>query len=560
LKRNGARPLRTRLRDNAIWLWPCAFVVVMALPLLFYQLPNYSSTLGEEYQPIKALKFLSTKGRDVHKWGPGDNFIVLPGYVISLLVWKIKGTMGAASSDFPYGLKNPLWQLTVLIFQSRVEFVLLGTAALFVLCRRLGKLGYARGAVLLAAFLCLAANPVFIRHCVILKTDLPMMVGSMIALAVYARIVLTELTPRRAVALAAWVAVAVTGKEIAVPLFALPIVGLGVTGWWSSRGREAARAIYWRSLLWAVVTGVGVYFVLNIVYAPSSWMQRMRIWLGGTGMDPAVWATPGRNAWVAAKEIFVMVLQNLGYGGAIALVVSVMVMIWLRPRRWIMLMLPLVSFFIVGLIPVGYSADYFGLPVAMAAMLVITPAIDRLLQMPARRAMILSVFGILAATNLLFANRAWIELRYTDDSMIEHHAVANVRAGESIGIFSLYPTIPGKSRLEHMGFNIDHRSIGTMMKSPQDLPEILYVPSQIYLWMADLPVRPKRLEMLERETTFDHRLWHGPEGLGYDLSEVFDPGAPSWYPFRKVWPFDGPYRQRLRVYRLRGGAATHPGR
>jgi hypothetical protein len=351
--RSGDGRLRQAVRANALWLLPCAFVVLMAWPLLFYQLPNFSSTLGEEYQPLKALKFLSTRGRDVHKWGPGDNFIVLPGYGVSLLVWKMRGTMGTPSGEFPYGLKDPLWQLTVLIFQSRVEFLLVGVGAMFVLCRRWGRLGYARWAVVLAAFLCLAANPVFIRHCVILKTDLPMMAGAMVGLAVYARIVLEGLTARRAGWLGFWVAVAVTGKEIAAPLFGLRVVGLLGVVWWRSRGDSARRAVYWRSVASAVVVGVGVYVVLNIVYAPASWVARMKIWIGGTGMDPAVWATPGRNGWVAAKEIGVMVLQNLGYGGAVALLVSVGVVAWARPRGWVMLMLPLVGFVGLGLRPGG---------------------------------------------------------------------------------------------------------------------------------------------------------------------------------------------------------------
>jgi hypothetical protein len=214
-----------------------------------------------------------------------------------------------------------------------------------------------------------------------------------------------------------------------------------------------------------------------------------------------------------------------------------------------MLMLPLVGLVGLGLIPVGYSADYFGLPVAMGGMLVVTMGVDVLLRNWRRGASI--CLGVLVGSNLLFANSAWIDVRYNDDAMIERHAVGHLDKATTIGIFGLWPTIAGKSRLETLGYRVDHRSIGEMMRTPKDLPEVMYVPSQMYLWMADLPVRPKRLEMIERETGFDHRLWNGLEGLGYELSEVVDPGAPWWYPYRKVWPFDGVYRERLRVYRLR---------
>src|SRR5262249_653709 len=108
---------RAPARSQATWfarswylLVPCIFVAILAGPIVRFQLPNFESTITEEYQPVKALKFFSTRGTAFHKWGPVDNFLLAPSYAVSMGYWWLTGALDPPSTQFPYGFKAPLQQ------------------------------------------------------------------------------------------------------------------------------------------------------------------------------------------------------------------------------------------------------------------------------------------------------------------------------------------------------------------------------------------------------------------------------------------------------------------
>lgn len=73
---------------------PCALVLLYAFPLVFYQIPGNFDTLTESFEPIKTLKFVHSKGRAFHKWGPMPNFIDAPLYAPLLGYWYLVGDLG----------------------------------------------------------------------------------------------------------------------------------------------------------------------------------------------------------------------------------------------------------------------------------------------------------------------------------------------------------------------------------------------------------------------------------------------------------------------------------
>ena len=77
--------------------------MLYAFPLICYQIPGNFDTLTESYEPIKTLKFVHSKGRAYHKWGPMPNFIYAPVYAPPLAYWHLHGDLEKISTDYPYG-------------------------------------------------------------------------------------------------------------------------------------------------------------------------------------------------------------------------------------------------------------------------------------------------------------------------------------------------------------------------------------------------------------------------------------------------------------------------
>jgi hypothetical protein len=70
--------MRRLLSDNAWLLLPLAVLSVLAAPALGYMLPGFESLLGENYQPLRALKFYSSLGGSYHKYGTLPNILCCP--------------------------------------------------------------------------------------------------------------------------------------------------------------------------------------------------------------------------------------------------------------------------------------------------------------------------------------------------------------------------------------------------------------------------------------------------------------------------------------------------
>src|SRR5687768_16430283 len=94
---------------------PLLVLVLLAAPNVTFLLPATQDYLGEIYQPIQALKFFKTRGQEFHKYGPAPNFILAPGYGVTLAYWKVTGSFDKPSGDSPYGFARPIEQMGFLI-------------------------------------------------------------------------------------------------------------------------------------------------------------------------------------------------------------------------------------------------------------------------------------------------------------------------------------------------------------------------------------------------------------------------------------------------------------
>jgi len=518
------------LRRNAVVVLPCAVALLLALPLVIHGLPDYESHQGEEYQPLKTLKFFQSRGHEFHKWGPADNFLYAPGYALSLLYWKHQGTLGPASRNFPYGFHRPLQQLTVLILQSRILLLVFVLSSLAALAMSLVHAGFSRPAAFFALLLCMATNPVLIWHAVLLKGDGPMLAFSSLALGVYILIVRQGLTLARAFWLATFVAWAVSAKESAIPLFALPAAALVAAAVRPSQLPEAKKQAK-KAVALGLLTVAIWYALLNVSYAPATWLRRVR-YLFSDLADSQIWGAPDRSVFDYLGEVFDALTNNLGPGGMVAGVGSLAALIWLRPKCAWLLSLPLASFVLTGMLPAGYLPDRFALPAALSLVPVIAAAIDSLRDRSRQRSWVLMpALLLLGFANLLYANISWLQLRSAPEDLVEDYVRSHLAKDELFSIFSFWPRITGKSRLEAMGYRLDSRPIHLALRSRADLPKTIFITSEMQRWVEDFSRRHKRAAMVAGETGFEPRDWELFKQTGYRVIQRMNSPLPGWYPW-----------------------------
>ena len=515
--RDPAPGWRSRLLAAAhVWL-PCLVLVVLAAPSITFMLPACEDYLDEIDQPIQALKFFKTHGQAFHKYGPMPNFILAPAYGVSLACWKLTGELGKPSEDFPYGLSRPFEQIGLMILEGRVVFLALSIACFGYLAHTLRLLVRSRLAILFAMLLCVATDSALVSTLPTPRPDAPMLAFAAAALAVWVRIVTLGFSTRRGIVLALLAVFAVSSKELAAALFVLPYVSLA----WIAFRIPAARRPY----VVSVVTGVVAYALLDVVYAPATWMRRMGFWIGGPGIDASVWG--GTGPLQQLVDSLGCLLDNLGPAGSIVASVAIVAcVVGPDPRRW-RLLLPLVSVVVLGVAPIHYPEDRFFTIVAVALVPLVALGLDRILR--ARLAVV--ALTLAAIVNLWFATFTWHKLQGIFEYSAERHALAHVDRSETIGLLSIHPLNAGSTRLDLLGFRLDPASIQVIAAEDRPKPTWIYAPEGVVQFLEDARELPQRAKMIEDETGFDVSRWGGLESLGYRLESRTVPSLPGWFAF-----------------------------
>ena len=543
----AAKPVARVMRWAHVW-GPCLIIVILAAPAVNFMLPATTDYLDEIYQPLQALKFFKTRGHAFHKYGPMPNFVLAPGYGASLLYWKVTGSFARPAENFPYGFKRPFEQMGFLIFQGRAIFLALGVVALAYLAHTLRLATQSRLAVGFALLFCVATNWALLHALPSPRPDSPMIAFTALALAVYVRILFLGMTLRRGIWFSIWVACAVSSKELAAPMFVLPYLGLIALMWREGDRQPGGADKATSAMVYCVATGVIVYALLNVVYAPGTWWQRMKFWMGGPGIDAEVWGGGGIKGRIIGT--LACLLDNLGPGGVIVVMVAVIALLVARPRRWVLLALPAVSVYVFGLSRIQYPADRFYTIFALGLVPVVACGLSamRLERVPA-----LAAVTVLAIVNIWFATFAWHSLSGTFEEAAERHALSHVGKTETVSLLNTFPWNPGSTRLDYLGYKHDPRSIQQMAAQRTDLPQWLYTTEGKLKFIEDARSMPARAAMMKAESGFDAAQWAGIEQLGYRLDQTIVPATPVWFPFDWM-PSVRQWKQRreVLVYRRNG--------
>jgi hypothetical protein len=561
------RPIAVRFASAwPVWS-PLLLLLVYTAPFIHFLLPANQDYLGEIYQPLQALKFFATRGTTYHKYGPAPNFILAPVYGPTLGYWYLTGSLSKPSDDFPYGFSEPLPQLGFLILEHRLVFLTLGLCAFAFLGHRLGLVTDRRVAVALAMIFCIATNYPIIIALPTGRPDSPMLAFLAAALGVYLAIVYKGLTPTRAFWLSTFAVLSISSKELTTFVFVPSYLGLAWTGWRAARNSPGGIGLFWRSVVVGVLTGVLGYALLNIVYAPSVWLQRMEFWWKGPGVSPEVWGNPTRLE--QAQKLVLSLMTNLGPGGTIVAVVASAAAVTGRVRHLVLLSLPSLGA-LLGAIQVRYGDERFLTPLAACLTLVVAAGLGQLLSWrprPAVRALTMAALIILAVTNLLFAGWSWVILFSTPEYTLERYAQAHIPTDRKLAELTAmtnYETAKGSTRLERFGYSYEHRPSRIWAEDPSGMPDVLFTTKGYMQFYDDIKKFPARGELLKQESGFEFSKFRTPEGLGYELAAEIVPASPPWW-FPTSWiPWEGNRwieRSTVLVYiRPREGADSAPSR
>jgi hypothetical protein len=514
-----------------VWV-PCVLLIVCAAPCIPYLLPSTTDALTDSPEPVKTLKFFYTRGQDVHKWGPMTNFVYGPAYAPLLLYWRLADGLAHPTRHYPYGLTRPHQQMGSMILAARAVTLAAVALAVAGLAYALRRVGNPRALIMVVLVVCLV-TPEMVTAGTGTKPDGLMLALAMGAMAVYVLIVYEGFSLRRSILLSVLATCSISCKELTAPLFVLPYLGLLARGAFQSRHDPASLRRFLRDYAICVMTGVLAYLLLNVAYAPGSWVQRMHFVLGPL-KDPAVWAPPTQTTHAYLMASWAAILRALGYSGTALLAAAALCTVVLRPRHALLLWLPLISHVVIVILTAGYMPDYFMIPLGPLAVLPLvccgTDAFNRLaasrLRVPCGVAAG-SLALLLCAVSLcgcVASIRTRLAANY--DEMIEDYLATHAPPDGSVYPFTLYRRNSGSSRLSYLGYHVDDRPLYEIMESGNPSPDVIFVPLETVLWMGQFEERPARALMYLDETGFDYRQFHGFESLGYELADEICPTMP----------------------------------
>lgn len=544
------------LRDRWLSLLPVAIIFAAVVTLVPFLLPARHDNLSESYEPTKTLRFFYLHGHQMHKWGPMPGFVYAPFYAALLAIDKLTGHLGRVSSQYPFGFDDPLQELGAMIFAARVATMLVGLAAIYCLTRTLQRALKQSVGPVLAVFLSLSTSIIFLESLADTKPD-GLMVGFLIfALANYAAIVLEGFTVARAVGLAFFYIASVSCKELTSVTLLVPYFALIVASVLRIRREPEAGKQDLRLIAVSCAAAVVFYLLINVIYAPHTWLERLTIVFGPL-KDPSIWAGVHQTRLRYIMDSLWAVIGAIGWGGVLVFILSAIGSVAAPSWRLFLLWLPFWSHVILTVASAGYMPAYFMIPLGPALCLpsayILCGQIER--SGISHRRLTMITAGV-AACCLWIAFCAVGLFRATHpSSMIQAELKEDIPSGAVVNVVGLYPAEGEPVTPGPRGTSIDHRPLIQIMNAaPADRPQYLLVSANMAEWAGEIQARPARAAMIKRETGFDYSGFSGFSGLDYLPAGTISPKLPPWCSRYVVADSDTYIDNHLLVYRLRSKA------
>ena len=544
---------RRTLRAIPIGL-PAGMILLLASSLIPFDLPNNFDRLDESSEPLKTLKFVHTRGHSLAKWPPMPQFLYAPVYAVPLASWYFTGALAHPSTEYPYGFSRPFEQQGLLILLARTVGVAIGTGCVLLYGRSLLGLSGSAAAVFLALLLCVATSEGVVYSFVATKPDGLMLAFLAASMAIYADILGRGFTGTRGILLSLFAVGSISCKELTAPVYLLPYAGIAVVGWLESKHNPLARRRFLADLAVSVATGIAAYLVINVVYAPATWLERMHHWVGGAGKDPNVWAPSSYSTWYYARDVGASLVSNLGPGGLAIIAAAGLISFFAGFPHRILAWLPSVGFFVYVVGTAGYMPNYFLLPLNITLALPVALALAdaerswiRNRNVTGAALAVALPIAALCLLNVWQLNLVWTRAYAAPYRLEEEYCKGHVGRTELIHLANLWVRQSGADRLSYLGYNVDDRPLGEIMGRPERMPDVILVSDELQGWLEDFKNRPARDESF-RATGYSYSRFEGFAPLGYRLVDTLR-GASVWGR-RPPWiPIQRGFTPRVFVYR-----------
>jgi hypothetical protein len=540
---------------------PSLIIILALLHILPFLLPDTHDGLTESYEPAKTLRFIYTHGAAVHKWGPFPSLIFGPVYACVLLIAKMGGHLGKLTSQYPFGFDNAVLQMGHMLLAARTSVLLLGALSVYYLCRTLQRALNNTLAPVIALLLCLTTSLVFLEPLADTKPD-GMMVSLLIcALANYIAIVLEGITVRTALGLAFFYVASLSCKELTSTTLMLPYLGLLVAAVPGRRSNHQEGNRFLRLLVLSMAAVPVFYLLINVVYAPHAWHDRIA-YVFGPLKDPAAWAGPGQTKLSYLRDTGYAVFAALGWGGIFALALTLAGTIQKPSRALLLLWLPFIGHLVFTTYLGGYMPTYFMLPLGPTLALPASYLLAGWLKAPSEQPQATARLSIaticLSAACLFFALSATTLFTATHTHTLMQQAIQQQTSpGSTVDVVGLWSASHTELTPGPYGRTIDHRPLYLIMQAPQaNRPPYALIAIDTEKWTEEIPARPARAALLKADTNFDYSGFKNFNALGYQLSGVTRPALPAWI-FPALVPGSNAYVDNgIDVYRLKSSAIS----
>ena len=512
---------------------PSLIIIFALLHILPFLLPDTHDGLTESYEPAKTLRFIYTHGAAVHKWGPFPSLIFAPVYACVLLAAKLGGHLGKLTSQYPFGFDNAIVQMGHMLLAARTAVLLVGVLSVYYLCRTLQRTLNSTLAPVIALLLCLTTSLVFLEPLADTKPD-GMMVSLLIcALANYAAIVLEGISVRTALGLAFFYVASLSCKELTSTTLMLPYLGLLATALLARRSNHPEGNRFLRLLVLSMAAVPVFYLLINVVYAPHAWHDRIA-YVFGPLKDPAAWAGPGQTRLSYLRDTAYAVFAALGWGGILVLALALAGTLRRPSRKLLLLWLPFVGHLVFTTYLGGYMPTYFMLPLGPALALPASYLLAEWLKTPTEQQQTTTRHSIaiiaLSACCLFFALSATTLFTATHTHTLMQQAVQQQTSpGSTLDVIGLWSASHTEPTPGPDGRIIDHRPLYVIMQVSQaNRPPYALISIDTEKWTEEIPQRPARAALLKADTNFDYSGFQNFNALGYQLSGVTRPTLPAW--------------------------------
>lgn len=516
----------------------CVFVLFLfSFPGLYWMVPTITDRL-ESYQPLQALKFFATRGQAFHKYGPFPNFVLASFYGVTLAIWHFMGDLKPPYSTYPFGFANPLKQMSLLIVEGRIVFMALCLWSAYLLVKRMARLSSSWLLIAAVSVALIASNYNYNAILSSTRPDALMMVFGTLFMVVYLDSVFDGLTLRRGMILGLCAVCAVSSKELIYAMFVLPVLFLIIR---AALGKDPVIHTGKLLLRWTLTTGLitfGAYALVNIVYAPHTWVARMRYWSSGEGLDPSIWGS--YNAATNLRNGLLCALDNLGVGGAVLVAAAAIALLVWRPRFSLALSMPALSFVLFAIAQIHYTEIRYFMPLSIALPPLVLLGLEELrtrLENGWKQPAFQITLCCCLIANLIWGTYSWYFVSSLREVIIRKQILSSPK-DRTYYIYSTYKLYPGSNILSDYGYRLEGRPFQEILDSNGPWPDVIYITTGTEGFIRDAVNNaakfPGRVDFIER-LGFNATDWAGFERLGYCRVAVIPPWTPSWFPYKWMY-------------------------